>query len=358
LQTTCPAFEFLDPKDALYRCLSACQANAVMPPTQLIAYDCDHESDLPELSLTTTSTSPLQLLKAPLGSGGDALYYITSKSDVLSIIRAHRTKAENTPGFLDSLRADYNGSVPSWSLQTIIPSAMLANQRKCQVRAYVIYCDSELYLYTDYEVRQPMWIKLQEQETGGKDTISPTLQADLDFCANCTDGAKPYNFQRSKTHTERMMISEVEGRLGEISTIEKITHVMLTAFRALKPQILAESFHSRVADRELLQPIARSTYHQQISEMAIIGADLIVADSSMQPYIVEINNNPAMPAPTKTMTEQYQSHLVEFVASLVTLGLETADTNAIKADKSPAMISVDKRRSSRKQHLKKFLLIE
>lgn len=320
-----------------------------MPPTTLISFDCSEEASIPDISSSSTPA----LLKAPLGSGGDSLYFVTSKADVLSIIQAHRAKAERTPGFLDGLRSDYGGSVPSWSLQSVIPSVVLSNERKCQVRAYIILCDSELYLYTNYEVRQPMWVKSENQEEGAAipaEDIAPTLQADLDFCSNCTDGARPYNLRRSKTHTERMVITEVEGMLGEESTRDNITSVMLTAFRALKPKILSESYHSLETNRDILLPISStnesaahsfvhgedcghkefpklletSTYQQHIAEMAIIGADLIIEAKSMRPYIVEVNNNPAMPAPHKTMTPKYRRHLVEFAASLILLGVDIA----------------------------------
>lgn len=353
IQTTCPAFEFLDAKDALYRQLLEYQASDAMPLTRLISYDCDSEEDIPDFAQRGTAT----LLKAPLGSGGDSLYFVSSKADVLSIIKAHFAKAEASPGFFDSLRQDHRGCIPAWSLQAVIPSVLLSNNRKCQVRAYVVYCNSELFLYSDYEVRQPMWVKPEdaagdvEESIESQEVISPTLQADLDFCSKCADGARPYNLRRSKTHTERMMITEVDGMLGEESTKDKITDVMLTAFRALKPKILTESIHPLQADRDILQPKSSSPmsstssesfpgclqneeYQQNVSEMAIIGVDLIIEAGTMQPYIVEVNNNPAMPAPNKTMTVLYRQHLVEFVASLISLGVGAAEqTRARRAGK-------------------------
>ena len=338
----------MDAKDALYKHLLDHHASECMPPTVLIPYDCDREVDLPDFDQNPTPDSkPVTLLKAPLGSGGDSLYYVTSKADVLSIIKAHRKKAESTDGFLDALRDDHRGAIPSWSLQKIIPSVVLRNNRKCQVRAYIIYCDSELYLYSDYEVRQPMWIKLDNGSEGvggnasSTDKVAPTLQADLNFCTDCKDGAKPYNYRRSKTHTERMMISEADGMLGTQATYDKITHVMLSAFRALKPKILSESLHPDEADRRIFQSQTESNtqvnsacnsesfpdclkttpYKQKIAELAIIGADLIIEQETMQPYIVEINNNPAMPAPTKTMTDLYRDHLMKFVASVIAVGI-------------------------------------
>ena len=317
------------------------------------------------LLATTSNTPPSSLLlKAPLGSGGDSLYFVNSTSDILAIIQAHRIKAEATPGFIESLREEHGGTVPSWSLQAIVPSVVLSNQRKCQIRAYVVFCDAELFLYTDYEVRQPMWVKgdtetddddkvLAEKDPvlkPTKDKISPTLQADLEFCVHCTQGAVPYNFRRSKTHTERKLITEVEGALGAPSTREKITQVMLTAFRALKPTIMRQSEHPLAANRACLEPkssvrrsdslapestssdmsptfsqmLQKTSYHQHVAEMAIIGADLIIEEGTMQPYVVEINNNPAMPASTKTMTDTYRTHLKDFVSSLICLGIDTA----------------------------------
>ena len=346
VQTTSPCFEFLDPKDALYRHLSQAQASDVMPHTALISHDCDDISDIPNLQQFTSPEKNFALLKAPLGSGGDSLYFVSSASDVLSIIRAHHQKAVETPGFIDGLLTQH-GSVPSWSLQKVIPSVILGNGRKCQVRAYIIYCNSELYLYTGYEVRQPMWIG--GEPSAKEDIVTPTLQADLDFCVHCSDGALPYNFGRSKTHTERMTMSEADGNLGSLYTQEKVTKVMLVAFKALKSKIISKSIHESTSDRAFFErkssPVHLADDDESMechinkglmlqmknescalcmAEMGIIGADLIVEEFTMRPYLVEINNNPAMPAQHKTMSEGYRQHLVEFVGAIVSLGISAA----------------------------------
>ena len=45
------------------------------------------------------------------------------------------------------------------------------------------------------------------------------------------------------------------------------------------------------------------------------------ASQKPRPYILEINHNPAMPAPGRLMSDKYRRHLVTFVKSTVDLGL-------------------------------------
>ena len=73
-----------------------------MPASHLIEWDCEDISYLSEFP------SRPALLKAPLGSGGFGLYFVFSKFDVLEVIRGHRKRAEEHPGFLDELQRDYD----------------------------------------------------------------------------------------------------------------------------------------------------------------------------------------------------------------------------------------------------------
>ena len=49
--------------------------------------------------------------------------------------------------------------------------------------------------------------------------------------------------------------------------------------------------------------------------------------NGLDAYIVEVNNNPAMPSPTKhSMSEQYRQHLVDLAAAIIGLGLSHCST--------------------------------
>ena len=206
------AFAFLDPKDALYRHLKSQNANHLMPKTILLDWDVNNINDIDNLP-----SSPA-LLKAALGSGGFGLYFVNNKQDVLSIIRKHADRARSYPGFLDSLRSDYGGNVPSWSLQALInsyrsngisndsrnikasiktekasnvpsssnsnvieveaevsvvndnisankmvlestnnPNPILSNCKRCQIRVYAVCKGNHLYMYKTFEARLPSW---------------------------------------------------------------------------------------------------------------------------------------------------------------------------------------------------------
>lgn len=300
---TSRCLEFLDPKDALYRELLQCGMQNSMPRTQLLDWDSTQEGVA--VSLPTIPA----LLKAPLGSGGDSLYYVNDKNDVLAVIKEHATKAASVPGFIDSLIEQY-GKVPQWSLQEIYPSIKIArNSRNCQIRAYLVFCGGNLYLYTSYEVRQPFWESSCCDTTSAE--IAPMLKADISFVQ--TSNAVPYNFGRSKVGTERMLLDEVEELSGE-SVQSTITNLMTTTFAAIQSSIQAHfspDIYCEQNDSECLLTM---------SELAIAGVDLMM-DANLNAKIVELNNNPAMPSPQKHMSPKYKQHLIEFVSNIIQLGL-------------------------------------
>ena len=77
------------------------------------------------------------------------------------------------------------------------------------------------------------------------------------------------------------------------------------AFKKLLPRIFEN------ASCEMPEPYA--------STFAIAGIDLIV-NSDNRPFILELNNNPALPGENKSMSELYRKHLVTFVQSVIALG--------------------------------------
>ena len=176
---TSPAFAFLDPKDALYRELQLRNCGHLMPKTTLLNWDLTENCDIGDLP------SVPALLKASLGSGGFGLYFVYDQNDVLSIIKAHADRARTFAGFLDSLRRDHNGSIPCWSLQSLLNSFRVVGEcsvsqedqlssshntvkdalihpsrsstKRCQIRVYVVSCGLHLYMYDTYEARLPSW---------------------------------------------------------------------------------------------------------------------------------------------------------------------------------------------------------
>ena len=86
-------------------------------------------------------TSSLQvLLKAALGAGGFGLYFCTSSTDCIEVLNGHARKALSEPGFVEKLKADYNGSIPKWSLQSLVHPVRVhygGKWRKSQVRKFI-----------------------------------------------------------------------------------------------------------------------------------------------------------------------------------------------------------------------------
>ena len=64
---------------------------------------------------------------------------------------------------------------------------------------------------------------------------------------------------------------------------------------------------------------------ENTNEIAIVGVDLIVSSIDGRPYIVEFNNNPAIPGPTKSMSSAYRCHMIEFITRLLQFNDPTSE---------------------------------
>lgn len=320
-------FVHLDPKDALLLEMKAVYVEHCMPKTVMLEWDSEEAVDV-ELFPTRPA-----LLKAALGSGGFGLYFVYTPNDVVEVMKAHKKRAEGVEGFLDGLRRDYT-TVPRWSLQQLVPSVRVANQnRKCQLRAYVVECNGALYLYHEYEVRIPCWdidldAVLADELRMSMESPAAAM-SDEALCSRwsyevenecCGRGnARPYNEQRNKGKTERYLVDEIPELSG---CKDAMTRVLRESMKAMKERILSRN---------------SGDVKSSSSTMAIAGVDLLVSrkdpseineDSSnpdpFNAYIVEVNNNPAMPHPDKHMSTKYRQHLVKLVSSILKLGLRRA----------------------------------
>ena len=346
---TSTAFTRLDSKDYLFSELTKYQVAHTMPLTSLIDYDIssiNHIPDIPHLPC---------YLKAACGSGGFGIYKVSTKSDILSIIQYHAKKAQEHKGFIDSLLQQYHGSIPQWSLQTFIPSVKVNDNRRCQIRAYVIYCNNKLYLYNTLEVRLPYWnetaVSNETDETAPSETDARKLVYDYELACCAGTTCIPYNKHRMKECTERYLLCE----LSEISHTDSIVKACVTeAMTALKPSILETDKGHNYDQSPNLTPTSSNR-----STLAICGIDVILyydslntsTDTSTQHLtdntnitdinasnssgnssdthstrkikakILELNNNPAMPHPKKHMSILYRQHLIDFVGNIVELGL-------------------------------------
>ncbi len=337
------------------------------------------------------------------------IYYLPlPHTDVEEIVRCHRNKAEEKEGFMEDLRHTFYGfkvdSVLAWSLQDVISGVRVvpplienavtdthnsdvagartvtANSRRCQVRAYIVMVNDQVYLYKVYEVRLPSWdldldATLSEEyalyndatkttscttsTTVDKDdsehTPAWTSELENEYCGH--GHGRPYNEHRNKGSTERYVLSELTELAGSEKAIEACMRRMFTA---LKPVVVSRQrkTHTKsetvmnskdndaaraakkdlghVFDWEEITLAAKTVIHPTdaenanhnsvLSEVAIVGVDLVLQQDPTKgnfiARIVEINNNPAMPAAQgKHMSTLYRQHLIDFVASTIQLAV-------------------------------------
>lgn len=291
---TSQAMEFLDPKDALFRCLQSRGSAAAMPPTFLVPWDCAsmEQLQLPE-ALIPSKSHPC-MLKAALGSGGYGLYFVTAVEDIVTIAKNHAEKAKSVPNFVENLKRDY-GDVPSWSVQHLVPSIRLNDGRKCQFRSYVVIAGRSLFVYRTIEARIVCWDAAVE----GSDVLR---EDEAVFCADTR--ARPYNHGRMKVHTERILIDEIAHLVVGGDALRECT---VDAFRSMCPDIQARMEPAGDAGTGTMR-------------MAVAGVDLLLT-ADYKACIVEINNNPAMPGEAKSMSKLYCQHLKDLVSDILKLGL-------------------------------------
>lgn len=306
-----PAIEHLDPKDALFSALNSHTRSSsidssidstfqAMPYSVLLPWDVDSSFDFSLPSIPA-------LLKAPLGCGGNGLYFVTSKEDCIAIAKAHAHRALTTGNFLATLQRDY-GRIPMWSLQSVVESLRVMGGHKCQIRVYIVLKEQHLYLYTGFEVRVPIWSTAEA--TCKEEVVSEALAFDIAMCEGTT--ARPYNQNREKKSTGRYTFEEIP-ELGHVEYIKVKEHI-IEAFSLLKNNILEHTKDMLLFDCEEVH----------INQLAIAGVDILI-DTTYKPWIVEMNNNPAMPSQNRDMSEDYQQHLREVMRKFVVFGLSEDD---------------------------------
>lgn len=341
-----PDLEFLDPKDELFRLAVTVGAPHCLPKSQLLTWDCENESDVDDFP------SIPALLKAPLGSGGFGLYFVYSKYDVLEVIRCHKKRAVEAAGFIDRLLKDYQ-RIPAWTLQQLVPSVKIKDFDLCktQLRSYVVLCNGSLFLYPTIEVRLPFWdidldsVLSKELLETGKGAKGPSWSDPVEAECVGRGHARPYNEGRNRKLTRRVLLSELTG--CELEGAKEAVHRCVAAFFKAACPVISQrakdaTTTSTSTDEEKGRLSERDcagceiggkgqesllTVEVRSQSLAIIGVDLVVCREERRPdkmraYIVEVNNNPAMPQPGKhSMSPAYKSHLEEMATAILSLGL-------------------------------------
>ena len=118
---TSAALDGVEDKDELVRTIQRCQCveQNLCPPSVLINWDATKEeclnvvgNELPSL-VENTQTKTIAVLKEPMGSQGQGIYFVQSVSEIHEIIDEHHKRANEDPGFLQHL-IEVKGRIPSW----------------------------------------------------------------------------------------------------------------------------------------------------------------------------------------------------------------------------------------------------
>lgn len=153
-------------------------------------------------------------------------------------------------------------------------------------------------MYAPMEVRIPSW-------TQDEEAVITSVAVDFDQAMCEGSDARPYNSNRIKSATARFTFEEVE-ELQTHGLQNRIKERIIASFQLLKSSITAKftaAPKSNCAEFELTQ-------------LAVAGIDMMV-DKEYNPYIVELNNNPAMAPCNREMSPAYRAHLIEFIQRLV-----------------------------------------
>ena len=129
--------------------------------------------------------------------------------------------------------------------------------------------------------------------------------------AEFAGGAVPYNKARDKTATMRLLVVEVP-ELREYK--RAVVQAVVGAARTLAS--LYGKKEQEMASRRDGEP------DEGKHCLAIVGVDLLVEACTGKVFILEFNNNPAMPQKGKhRMSEPYQRSLVQLSSDILSLGL-------------------------------------
>jgi len=292
------ALDGLEDKDELVRTFQRCRADHLQfsPPSVLIKWDVQ-ESEchnmLKELPALSEVTSKFAVLKEPMGSRGEGIYFVQSVEEMYRIIKEHRDRAlHEGDDFLDNVMA-HKGRIPSWVLQAeIFPPLLIRGRRKFHIRTYAAAIERlhqnhllDVYLFTRHEVRiAPVPVDTIEDTTRHRD-------------AHITNGAL-------RDTTERVLLHDVEELAGQQKALELFC---------------AKIFSHLMPDCTRRVGYSAGEYPPDIQKFTFAGLDIMMTDD-MRFYLLEVNVNPAAP-PEDCVTPEFKDHLVGMMTDLTDLVL-------------------------------------
>eukprot|EP00978_Attheya_sp_CCMP212_P010251 scaffold24666_cov49-Attheya_sp.AAC.3 len=343
---TSAAFDGLEDKDELVRTIQRCRCEElnISPTSILIKWDVTKDecnnvvgSRLPSLhdhedtnnNTNTAGTEPdIAVLKAPLGSRGEGIYFVGSIDEMYEIIEANRDKTyEAGQDFLENIIAT-KGRIPSWVLQAEIrPPLLITDGRKFHIRTYVVVVEKlyhedmiDVYMYNRHEVRIAAE-RVSDQESIVADSLGLTGSKQRGRLAHITNGA-------SSELTERVLLQDVE-ELMAMNMQDKVNTFVAQAFgrhfvpdmirRVARQEQMVQQAAARNASPSSSSSSSAAATPFPTSKFAMAGVDLMVTKDGRL-YLLEVNNNPAAP-PAHLTKDPFADHLVGYMTDLVGLVL-------------------------------------
>jgi hypothetical protein len=366
---TSSAMDGLADKDEFVRTMKRYRCEYLSPPTILIDWDASESfcrsvrfPTLGEIESTTTTTTTtttmlneftttdhnndnhfVAVLKTPLGSRGEGVYFISHTEELLRYVRQNYIRAveEGQGKFLQQIY-DCKGRIPSWVLQAeIYPPMLLLHEqkkKKFHIRSYIVVKERkrnndlmdnnnntdtlDVYIYNRHEVRVASapfhHDNTAKIEKNNFISAPADNHASFSYCgpqrnrhAHITNGA-------SSDETKRYLLHHV-AELAPIS--HRLELFLAQAFgRDLLPNMLTlMSFNNRDISKEC-------TESSTVAKFAFSGVDIMLDDSGRF-YILEVNVNPATP-PKEVIDVIFQRHLVDLCKDLIHLvAVRTADSH-------------------------------
>lgn len=232
------------------------------------------------------------VLKAPLGSRGEGIHFVSRVDEVRDVVRTHRERALAEGGdFLDGLRRT-KGRIPDWVLQREVRSLVVAGGRKFHARSHVLVeADGEVLVYGRHEVRVAKSPVVNDDDARPRD-------------AHVTNGAC------AADGTERRLLDEMPELVD-------------AGVRDLLEDFLARLFHG--LREELASGASDETPFDvgggvSVSRFAVAGVDVMIEERPgsrlLEPVLLEVNAHAAAP-PEEVLSLAFRDHMVGFVSDLV-----------------------------------------
>jgi len=332
LYGTSKAFDGLDDKDELVRTFQRCRCDGLnlSPPSFLIKWDVTREEckkiikTLPVLveddnnnksnNPSQQEQQPFAVLKEPMGTRGEGIYFVQSLDEIYDVVERHRRKAlDEGPDFLDSVMAR-KGRIPSWVLQAEVHPCRLLKSRKFHIRSYVVGIEQlgrkdvlDVRLFRRHEVRiaaQPMKNNGSSSSNGNgqqRDRLAHITNAGGERSATDRD-----NNNNIVTTAERQLLQDIP----ELRDIQQDLEVFCaTIFRSIWPDLVR-----RVSCTQ------QDTPYPAIRKFTVAGLDLMMTQDGRF-YLLEVNVNPEAPAKS-VIPPTFQRHLTGMLGELVQLLIE------------------------------------